>query len=204
MAVPKTRSFYLPHTFQHKILCGLQTSLERVCFEYIMRTTPNVLQESQDQWGIDNPHALELNQYMRLFAKLNAFESKPIGPDNSGSMLRRLHHSLILLRNVAVHRKRSSIPSLRRWTHDAYTLAILAGDSKAAAQFENLGRYLEVEQQKMYADRKEAEERLLATVKELAIKRADLDRLEQEAMDRFSEEHEQVHARDSADLNKAI
>jgi len=56
----------------------------------------------------------------------------------------------------------------------------------------------------MYADKKEAEERLLATVKKLAAKRAELDRLEQEAMDRFSEEHEQIRARDSADLNRAI
>jgi len=203
MAVPETMSLFLPHSVQHKILCGLQASLEKVCFEYIMRTTPNVLQESQTSWGIDNPHALELNQYMRLFAKLKAFGSKSIEPDNSGSMS-RLHNSLILLRNSAVHRKRSSVLNLRRWTHDAYTLAILAGDSKAAAQFENLGRYLEVEQQRMYADKKEAEERLLATVKKLAAKRAELDRLEQEAMDRFIEEHERIRARDSADLNKAI
>ena len=200
MAVPETRSFYLPHSVQHKILCGLQASLEKVCFEYIMRTRPDVLRESQNHWGIDNPHALELNQYTRLCAKLNTF----IGPDNSGSMWRRLHSSLILLRNVAVHRKRSSVPSLRRWTHDAYTLAILVGDSKAAAQFENLGRYLEVEQQRMYAARKEAEERLLVTVKDLAAKRAELNRLEQEAMDRFSKEHKQIHIRDSADLSKAI
>ena len=204
MAVPETQSFYLPHFVQHKILCGLQASLEKVCFEYIMRTSPNVLQETQNQWGVDNPHALELNQYIWLFVKLNAFGSKSVGPDNNKSMWKKLHQSLVLLRNVAVHRKRSSVPSLRRWTHDAYTLATMAGDSKAAAQFETLGRYLEVEQRRLYADRKEAEKRLLVTVKELAAKRAELDRLEQEAMNRFSEEHKEIHARNSADLSKAI
>lgn len=204
MAVPETRSYYLPHSVQHKILCGLQASLERVCFKYIMRTTPKLLQGSRDQWEIDNPHALELNDYMRLLTKLDAFGLKPVEQDNDRSMSKKLLNSMSLLRNVAVHRKRSNIPSLRRWVHEAYTLATIAGDSKAAAQFENLGKHLVIEQQRMKADRKEAEERLLATVKALASKRAELDRLEQEAMNRFSEEHKQIHAHHSADLSEAI
>lgn len=203
MAVPETRSFYLPHYVQHKILCSLQVSLEKICFEYIMRTTPKVLQETQNQWGIDNPHALELSQYMILFDKLNVFGNKPGALDDDQSMW-ELRQSLILLRHAAVHRKRSSVPSLRQWAHDAYTLATIVGDSRASVQFETLQRYLEVEEQRMYSERKEVEERLLVTVKELAAKRAELNRLEREAMDRFSEEHKQIHARDSAYLSKAV
>jgi hypothetical protein len=203
MAVPQTRTLYLPYSVQHKILCNLQASREQVCFEYIKRKNPKVLEETQNQWKYDGPHALELNQYMYLFMKTDEFGPEPVGLDDDRSM-RDLYHSLIMLRHAAVHRKMANVKAVRRWVSDAFGLAVTLGNSRTATQYQILGSYLEAEQNRIETHRKEAEERLLATVKELAAKRAELDRLEREAMNRFREEHKQSSIYGSANLSKII
>jgi hypothetical protein len=78
------------------------------------------------------------------------------------------------------------------------------GDSTAAAKYAPLNEYLEVQYRRIEADRREAEDRLLATVKDLAGKRAELDRVEREAMRRFEEEHKRSSERALVDLDRAI
>jgi hypothetical protein len=200
IAVPETRAFYLPHPVQHKILCSLQASVERLCFEYIKRKDPKMLEETESQWAIDSPHALELNQYMYLFNRSDEF-----GPKTAklvrGRTMRNLYMSMIALRHDAVHRKRADIKSLRNYARDASSLAAIAGDSKAAAQYKTLGNSLHLEHYRIEVTRKKAEEQLLATVKEVAAKRTELDR---EAMDRFREVHKQFSARTYADLDRIV
>jgi hypothetical protein len=184
IAVPETRAFYLPYPVQHKTLCSLQASVERVCFEYIKRKDPKMLEETESQWEVDSPHALELNQYMYLFMRSDEFGPKAAKLANVRIMI-NLYRSMIALRHDAVHRRRADIKSLQNYARNTCRLAAMAGDSKAAAQYRTLGKSLGLEHYRIEVTRKEAEERLLATVKEVAAKRAELDRVEREAMDRF-------------------
>lgn len=203
IAVPETRAFYLPYPVQHKILYSLQASVERVCFEYIKRKDPKMLEETKSQWEIDSPHTLELNQYMYLFSRSDEFGPKAAKLVN-GRIMINLHESMTALRHDAVHRKRADIKSLRDYTRDASSLAAIAGDSKAAAQHKTLGNSLDLEHYRIEITRKKAEERLLATVKEVAAGRAELARVEQEAMDRFCEVHKQFSARNFTDLDRIV
>jgi hypothetical protein len=109
---------------------------------------------------------------------------------------------MIALRHHAVHRRRVNIQALQRWASDASIFAALLGDSTAAAQFAPLAKYLETQHHRIDADKKKAEDRLLATVKDLAAKRAEPDRVEQEAMNKYNEEHKQFSARALADLDE--
>jgi hypothetical protein len=202
LAVPGTRAFYLPYAAQHKIICSLQASLEEVCFAYMKRKIPKVLRETQKQWAIDSPHALELNSYIYMIRKKQlGLEATGLG--NSRSM-HDLYESMIALRHHAVHRTRVNIQALRQWTSDASIFAATLGDSTAAAKYAPLDEYLEVQYRRIEADRREAEDRLLATVKDLAKKRAELDRVEREAMRRFEEEHKQSSERVLVDLDRVI
>jgi hypothetical protein len=198
VAIPETRVFYLPYAAQHKILCSLQASLEQVCFGYIHREDLEILEETQKRWEIDSLHALELNQYIYLLSKRKELESRS-GRSRSAQ---DLYESLIALRHHTVHRARVNIQALRRWISDASISAAVLGDSTAAARFAPLGKYLTTQLHRVEADKREAEDRLLATVKDLAAKRAELDRVEQEAMNKYHEEHKQFSARILAELDE--
>jgi hypothetical protein len=154
------------------------------------RKIPKVLRETQKQWAIDSSHALELNSYIYMIRKKQlGLEAAGLG--NSRTM-HDLYESMIALRHHAVHRTRVNIQALRQWTSDASIFAATLGDSTAAAKYAPLDEYLEVQYRRIEADRREAEDRLLATVKDLAKKRAELDRVEREAMRRFEEEHKTI------------
>jgi hypothetical protein len=202
LPVPETRAFYLPHAAQHKILCSLQASLEEVCFAYMELKIPKVQRETRKQWAIDSPHALELNSYIYMI-KRKQLGPEPTGLDKGRSM-QDLYESMIALRHHAVHRTRVNIQALRQWTSDASIFAATLGDSTAAAKYAPLNGYLEVQYRRIEADRREAEDRLLATVKDLAKKRAELDRVERETMRRFEEEHKQSSERVLVDLDRVI
>jgi hypothetical protein len=64
--VPRTRAYYLPYSSQNRVLSGLQASLEQVCFRYLQRKHPELLEETPARWAIDSAHAFELNRYIYL------------------------------------------------------------------------------------------------------------------------------------------
>ncbi|KAH0032614.1 hypothetical protein KCU78_g2606, partial [Aureobasidium melanogenum] len=201
--VPRTRAYYLPYSSQNRVLSGLQASLERVCFHYLQRKHPELLEETPTRWAIDSAHALELNRYIYLLGRLIA--SNPavdLGPGGSQS-LQALIKSIAALRHHAVHRFRVDIEALRFWAVDAVRLAELLDDSEAAKQFSSLVSSLEAQQNRMKAEKMKAEGDLLVTVRELAAKRAELLRVEREAMTAYEVAHKQLPTRTS-ELDKVI
>lgn len=201
--VPRTRAYYLPYSSQNRVLSGLQTSLEQVCFRYLQRRHPELLEETPTRWGIDSAHAFELNRYIYLLRGLIAPSSSfDMGPGGSRS-LRALIRSIAELRHNAVHRFRVDMEALRFWAVDAVRLAELLNDPEAAKQFSSLVSSLEAQHNRMKAEKKKAEEDLLVTVRELAAKRAELLRVEREAMTAYEAAHKQVPLCTS-ELDKAI
>lgn len=197
MPVPQTHAFFLPHSSQNRVLCGLQISLEQVCFRYLQRKQPDLLRDTSKRWGIDHAHALELNGYMSLLSTLGVFNAGVLSGPRGSQSLQALNRSMIALRNKAVHRIRVDIHALRFWALSAVRLAKLLEDHEAAKQFSSLLSALEVEHDRMKVEKSKAEESLLTTVKDLAAKRAELDRVEQEAMTAYEAAHKQLPARTS-------
>ncbi|KAG9513995.1 hypothetical protein KCV07_g8427, partial [Aureobasidium melanogenum] len=201
--VPRTRAYYLPYSSQNRVLSGLQASLEQVCFRYLQRKHHELLEETPTRWAIDSAHAFELNRYIYLLGRLIA--SNPavdLGPGGSQS-LQALIESIAGLRHHAVHRFRVDIEALRFWAVDAVRLAELLDDSEAAKQFSSLVSSLEAQQNRMKAEKMKAEGDLLVTVRELAAKRAELLRVEREAMTAYEVAHKQLPTRTS-ELDKVI
>ncbi|KAG9656245.1 hypothetical protein KCU64_g6002, partial [Aureobasidium melanogenum] len=201
--VPRTRAYYLPYSSQNRTLSGLQASLEQVCFRYLQRRHPELLEETPTRWGIDSAHAFELNRYIYLLRGLIApSPGVDLGPGGSRS-LQALIRSIAGLRHHAVHRFRVDIEALRFWAVDAARLAELLDDPEAARQFSSLVSSLEAQHNRMKADKMKAEEDLLVTVRELAVKRAELLRVEREAMTAYEAAHKQLPTRTS-ELDKVI
>ncbi|KAI4729545.1 hypothetical protein E4T49_02674 [Aureobasidium sp. EXF-10728] len=191
--VPVTRAYWLPHSTQIQVLCGLQALAERVCFRYLQRKHPEILKETATQWGIDSPHVLELNQYIQILRTLVLPDSDAVWKGFGSRTILDLRQSMVLLRHAAVHRRIQDIRTLRGWTSDGFKLAKLLDDPEAAEQFLAMALYLRTQYHKIRSEKMKAEEKLLTTLKELAAKRAELDRAEREAMDAFEEDHKQVH-----------
>ncbi|KAI4720883.1 hypothetical protein E4T48_02843 [Aureobasidium sp. EXF-10727] len=191
--VPVTRAYWLPHSTQIQVLCGLQALAERVCFRYLQRKHPEILKETATQWGIDSPHVLELNQYIQILRTLVLPDSDAVWKGFGSRTILDLRQSMVLLRHAAVHRRIQDICTLRGWTSDGFKLAKLLDDPEAAEQFLAMALYLRTQYHKIRSEKMKAEEKLLTTLKELTAKRAELDRAEREAMDAFEEDHKQVH-----------
>ncbi|KEQ65925.1 uncharacterized protein M437DRAFT_19518, partial [Aureobasidium melanogenum CBS 110374] len=180
--VPQTRAYYLPYSSQNRVLSGLQVSLEQVCYRYLQRRHPKLLEETPERWAIDSAHAFELNRYMYLLEGLIVPDPNvDMGPGGSRT-LQTLVSSIAGLRHHAVHRFRVDIDALRFWAVDAVRLAKLLDDPKAAKQFSSLVSSLEAQYNRIKAEKMKAEEALLVTVRDLAAKRAELLRVEREAM----------------------
>ncbi|CAD0085350.1 unnamed protein product [Aureobasidium vineae] len=191
--VPVTHAYWLPYPTQIKILRGLQTSAERVCFQYLQRKYPEVLEGTPTQWGIKSPHELELNQYISILRTLRLSDSKATLKGAGSKTVQSLGHSMIRLRHAAVHRSRHDINALRFWAVDTCRLAELLGDPEAAKQFSALRLYLRAQYRNISTEKMKAERKLLNTLKEVTAKRAELERVEREAMDAFEEDHKQLH-----------
>ncbi|KAH0369223.1 hypothetical protein KCU65_g3416, partial [Aureobasidium melanogenum] len=201
--VPRTRAYYLPYSSQNRVLSGLQASLEQVCYRYLQRRHPKLLEETPVRWAIDSAHAFELNRYVYLIEGLIVPNANvDMGPGGSRS-LPALVKSIAALRHHAVHRFRVDIGALRFWAVDAVRLAKLLDDPEAARQFSSLVSSLEAQHNRMKAEKMKAEEDLLVTVRELAAKRAELLRMEREAMTAYEAAHKELPTR-TEELDRAI
>ncbi|THW36881.1 hypothetical protein D6D21_08520 [Aureobasidium pullulans] len=184
MPVPETYDLYLPYRVQYKLLTYLQASLETVCFGYLKREHSHTLEGSDSLREVEYPENLELPQYVNIFREHVEFDSQALNK-YLDKPVKYLYNSLVWLRHYTVHRRQVNIGYLYVWVNDARSLAKLVGDSKAAEQFETTQLKLERLLAGLKRRRVKYEDKLLAKVKELAAKRAELDRLEKEAMETY-------------------
>ena len=184
MPVPETYDLYLPYRVQHKLLTYLQASLETVCFGYLKREHSHTLEGSDSLREVECPENLELPQYVNIFREHVEFDSQALNK-YLDKPVKYLYNSLVWLRHYTVHRRQANIGYLYVWVNDARSLAKLVGYSKAAEQFETTQLKLERLLAGLKRRRVKYENKLLAKVKELAAKRAELDRLEKEAMETY-------------------
>ncbi|THX10841.1 hypothetical protein D6D17_03830 [Aureobasidium pullulans] len=184
MPVPETYDLYLPYRVQYKLLTYLQASLETVCFGYLKREHSHNLEGSDSLREVEYPENLELPQYVNIFREHVEFDSQALNK-YLDKPVKYLYNSLVWLRHYTVHRRQVNIGYLYVWVNDARSLAKLVGDSKAAEQFETTQVKLERLLAGLKRRRVKYEDKLLAKVKELAAKRAELDRLEKEAMETY-------------------
>ncbi|KAI5251043.1 hypothetical protein E4T42_04681 [Aureobasidium subglaciale] len=206
MPVPQIRAQFLPYSTQYRIITHIQTSLERLCFEYVERKHPDILEGTPKQWELDCPESMELTRWLQLLENplCNNRAARRLVLKETGRSISVLWRSLATLRNFAVHRNRADIPTLQYWTGDARAFAKLLGNPETETQFANISRQLQLAARELLTNKANTEGKLLGTFKELAAKRAELDRLERKAIKGMEEESTRYKESTAAWLHESI
>lgn len=177
---------YLPYQTQYKLLVKVQQSLERACFDFAILNLPKIV-ENED-W--DCGEAVELNIWSKV---LGEHRSKFLQDDldELDKPLQHLLDSITQLRHTAVHRLRISTEQVELFMADAESLAMLLRNQSCAVQLSQLRhethQIVQDIKQKMHI----IDSDYAAKMKEIAARRVELDRLEQQATaDMLKEEQE--------------
>lgn len=180
--IPSLFPMYLPFAAGHRILVKTQATLEAACFRFASQAIPEVL----TRHGWDCPEATELNVILRQLLKHDSSlkrlkASTSSSPDPSQS-LNSLCSSVIHLRHATVHRSRMTAKVLERLLTDAEDLAGRLDDGAATAALSRSRREVQRTVVEMENNKSMLETRLRGTLEEIAARRAELDRMEREAV----------------------
>lgn len=163
----------------YNILVKTQQVLELACYRFAEKAMPEILEKRK--WHC--PESAELNlwatEFLRRLGKLERKTSRPALPSRP---LKELFPSIAQIRHHAVHRIPVTAKELEQFMADGETLVQLFKDStaipvmararsevhRAAAEMENRKNMLEA--------------RLIEVLQDVADKRAELDRIEAEAI----------------------
>lgn len=174
----------------------LQKTLELTCYEFGARVLPDVMRKR----GWDCPESVELNKWTELLKR----EGLAVERDSTRKPLKELLHSIANIRHTAVHRLHTNSIGLERFLADAEDLAGALGNTVYANAISQLRSNAESALAELRQNKQFLQLRLEKTRAVIAKQRAELDRREQEAMDRVREEDEKYGMLAGERLEKAL
>jgi hypothetical protein len=160
------------------------------------------MQELHDQ-GWDSPDCVELNCWMGMFkSRENLFDTervaalvKPFG---------ELLNSIAQIRHTAVHRLKITAGKVESLLADAETLAALLGDDICSKQLTRLRRETHSVVEEFGRNKDLLEVRYVDKRKEIAARRAELDRIETAAWEAMLEEDKQYQCFAGLSLEEVV
>lgn len=185
----------------YKILVKTQQILELACFRFAKKALPEILEKRK--WHC--PESAELNLWATEFLKrMGKLGKKASGLPSPSRPLRELLPSIAQVRHHAVHRIPVTARELEQFMADGEALVQLFGDDaairvmsrakdevhKAAAEMENRKNMLEA--------------RLAKVLQDVADKRAELDRMEAEAIADMQRKDKEYQLFAGANLQESI
>ncbi|KAJ4384782.1 hypothetical protein N0V86_000385 [Didymella sp. IMI 355093] len=184
-----TRSLYplyLPAKGQRRLLSKVQDILEHTCFTFAkVKST----QELHNQ-GWDSPDCVELNSWMGMFrSRENLFDAERVA--TLVKPFSELLSSIAQIRHTAVHRLRITAGKVESSLADAETLAALLGDDICSRQLTRLRRETHSVIEEFGRNKDLLEVRYVDKRKEIAARRAELDRIETAAWEAMLVEDKQ-------------
>lgn len=173
----------------------LQAHLERVSFGFGQRVIPDVL--LKEDW--DCPESVELNRWVGVLGKQTGLNASGVE-----TPLGEVLQSIVRIRHTAVHRLRTNSKGLERLLHaaDDYVKALGAEPyCEAISQLKSDVALVAAEfrQNKQFLQRQQIE-----TQQRLAEQRAELDRLEKEAITHMITEDQRYQKIAGDRLKRAI
>lgn len=197
-----TRSLYpsyLPAKGQRRLLSKVQDILEHACFAF---GKGFMMQELHEQ-GWDSPDCVELNCWMGMFrSRENLFDAEQIA--TLGKPFGELLSSIAQIRHTAVHRLKITAGRVESFLVDAEMLAALLADDHCARQLSRLRRETHSVVEEFGRNKDLLEVRYMDKRREIAAKRAELDRIENEAWATMLEEDRQYQCFAGANLEEVI
>lgn len=163
----------------HNILIKSQKVLESACFRFAEETMPEILQKRK--WRC--PESAELNlwalEFMKRLKKLGKRAPKGI---SSTRPLNELFLSIAQIRHHAVHRIPVTAKELEQFMADGEALAQLFEDPSAIKVMSRAKSEVQKAAAEMENRKNMLETRVAQVLQEVADKRAELDRVEAEAI----------------------
>ncbi|KUI69370.1 hypothetical protein VM1G_04829 [Cytospora mali] len=178
LQVPSLFPLYLPFATGHRILVKAQAILEAACFRFASNTIPEVLA----QRGWDCPEATELNVIVsQLLAHKNSLDRLEAAAASTQG-LAKLSDPLTQLRHAAVHRTRVTAEVLEEYLVGAGAFAARLRDKEALLALSRIRTGVQESIAEVENNKSTLETRLRATLDDVAARRAELDRLERDAV----------------------
>ncbi|KAF3047606.1 hypothetical protein E8E12_010787 [Didymella heteroderae] len=190
---------YLPAKGQRRLLSKVQDVLEHACFRFAEGVMPQQLQ----QQGWDSPDCVELNCWMGMFrTRESVFDIERVTTLNKpfGELL----SSIAQIRHTAVHRLKVTAGRVEAFLTDAETLAALLGDETCARQLSRLRRETHSVVEEFGRNKDLLEARYVDKRKEIAARRAELDRIEIAAWEAMLEEDKQYQCFAGVSLEEMV
>lgn len=178
-----------------------QEVLELACFRFAEKAMPGILQEQK--WHC--PESAELNLWTAEFSKrLKKFQELPSAASSLSKPLEELFLSIAQIRHYAVHRTPVTAKELEQFMADGETLALLFKDGVAISVMSRAKSEVQKAAAEM-ANKKSTLEAILAkTLQRIADQRAELNRLEREAIEDMKREDGEYQLCASAHLQQTI
>lgn len=190
---------YLPMKSQRRLLNKVQDILEHACYTFGEIKMASELQKR----GWDSPECVELNIWCKLFrSKEHIFHPERIAA--LGKSFPDLLESVAQIRHTAVHRLRSTAGRVESFLVDAETLASLFADERCASQLSRLLRETKLVVEEVERNKDVLETQFIEKRKEIAARRAELDRIEHAAYETMLEEDKQYQNFAGANLEDVI
>lgn len=164
----------LPFPAQHQILSQIQSILELACFRYAQRRLPQILE--QKKWSC--PESVELNQWAGEFQKTSRRIPIKGIPEIPPALLK----SMATIRHTAVHRERCDVATVARFINDAEAIAGLLEESASEAQLRRIRQEIKTIMEELQQKKKASAEKFKAAFVSMAVQRAQLERLRDEAI----------------------
>ncbi|KAF9766322.1 hypothetical protein IL306_001289 [Fusarium sp. DS 682] len=185
----------LPFPAEHLLMEKLQKVLEFACYEYGIRTLPNIMKNH----GWDCPESVELSRWAELLGREGNLEQ-----EGKGKPLKELLHSIAAIRHTAVHRLRTNSTGLERFLADAEDLAGVLGDNIYTKAISKLRADARSTIEELTRNKQFIQLQLEKAQEDIAKQRAELDQKEQENLRHMEQEDEKYRALAGERLGRAL
>ncbi|PHH90138.1 hypothetical protein CDD83_4420 [Cordyceps sp. RAO-2017] len=175
IAVPSLYPVYLPFKAQHDLMVHLQALLELACFEFGKRVVPDYLMSQ----GWDCGQSVELHRWTDLIIAQKAHLASAV---EIKKPLNELVRSINDIRHHAVHRHRINAKDVEQMLLDAQSLVRLLGDIETARELSKLRQETLTVIEHLERNKDFLRSKLDATLLDITNQRAELRRMEEEAV----------------------
>lgn len=153
--------------------------------------------------GWDCPECVELNIWARtLLANQDRFQQANL--ESLGQPLTELSGSISHLRHTAVHRLRISATALERFLVDAEALTRLLEDDHRTTSITQLRRETQLTIGELKRNKDLLESQLNSKLKQISDQRAELDRLEHQAVEEMLKADKEYQILAGTNLDEAV
>ena len=197
--VPSLYPVYLPYHAQHQLLVTVQGILEQACYGFEVQQ----LQETLEHEGRDCAEAAELNKWSRV---LRSHEDKFSQADlqELGKPFPDVLDSISHLRHTAVHRLRISANRLEQFMVDAEALVRLLRDNDRVQKLSRIRVETQLTLGELKRTKDLLESKLTSKLKNIAAQRAQLDELEQMAINEMLRADKECQISAGDNLNQSV